>query len=332
MLAFRTASGLSLVSCLSLTGCLVSFEDYPLNALGHGGSSASASGSDAGGTSGGDAAGDSGPGGSAAGDLALGGSATGGTATGGSASGGDAMGGDATGGSATGGSATGGSATGGDTTGGAGTGGAPEGGSPAGGAGGGMMPPSDLLIDDFEDGDSQIALLAGRNGSWFVSNDGSGQQTPDPRAACLPSLLSPSRGASTMALHTTGSGFYNWGAMVGANFLVSGMTVLPYDISTHLGVTFTAKIGRPTSVKQVRVSIRNYDTLYGCTVCGDPFGASATISDTFQTIQLPFASMKQQGFGKPQLANFDTKRTYAVTFAWGAHETFDVWIDDVGFY
>jgi hypothetical protein len=321
MLALRTSSALSLVTALSLTGCLVSFEDYPLSALGSGGSRASESGSDAGGASAGIAAGDSGPGGSAAGDLALGGSASGGAAMGGSATGGDT----------TGGAAMGGSAAGGDA-GGAGMGGAPAGGSAAGGAGGAVMPPSDLLIDDFEDGDNLIVPVAGRNGAWFVSNDGSSQQTPDPKMACLPSLLNPPRAASTMALHTTGANFTTWGAMVGANFVVNGITVQPYDISAHLGVTFTAKIGKATSVKQVRVSIRNYDTLYGCTVCGDPFGATATMSDTFTTIQVPFASMKQQGFGKPQLPNFDTKRTYAITFSWAAHQTFDVWIDDVAFY
>ncbi len=296
MFAFRTASAVSLVACLSLTGCLVSFEDYPLSALG--GASASASGSDAGGASGGEAAGDSGPGGSAAGDLALGGSATGGDSS----------------------------------TGGAGSGGEPAGGSAAGGTGGSSMPPSDLLIDDFEDGNSQVVLVAGRNGSWFVSNDGTAQQTPAPAEPTLPSLLSPPSGASTRALHTTGSGFYIWGAMVGANFVVTGATAMPYDISTHQGLTFTAKIGKPWSVKQVRVSIRNYDTLYACTTCGDHFGATATMSDTFATIVVPFSSFKQQGWGRPLVASFATNKTYAVTFLWAAHQTFDVWIDDVAFY
>jgi hypothetical protein len=314
MFALRTAPALSLVTCLSLTGCLVSFEDYPLSALGRGGASTSTSGSDAGG----EAAGASGPGGSAAGDLALGGSATGGTATGGSAAGGDAAGGSATGGD--------------NSAGSAGSGGVPAGGSATGGTGGSSTPPSELLIDDFEDGDSQVALVAGRNGSWFVSNDGTAQQAPAPAAPTLPSLLAPPRGASTRALHTTGAGFTTWGAMVGANFVVTGATAMPYDISSHQGLTFTAKIGKLTSVKQVRVSIRNYDTLYACTTCGDHFGATATMGDTFTTIQVPFSSFKQQGWGRPLVPSFATNKTYAFTFVWAAHQTFDVWIDDVAFY
>jgi hypothetical protein len=195
------------------------------------------------------------------------------------------------------------------------------------------MPPSDLLIDDFEDGDDQLMRIAGRDGSWFVSNDGSyrSQQTPDPGMDTLPSLLAPPRGTSTRAMHTTGSGFTNWGALIGANFLM-GTTPSPYDISAHQGLTFAAKIGNPMAARLLRVSIRNYDTLYGCTDCGDHFGAPATLGEAFQTIIVPFSSFKQQGWGKPQMATFDATRTYAVTFVWAARQNFDVWIDDLSFY
>jgi hypothetical protein len=199
-----------------------------------------------------------------------------------------------------------------------------------GGSGGAAI--SDLLIDDFEDGDAQIALVAGRNGSWFSANDGSGQQSPAPNAATLPTLLSPARGTSTLALHTSGSGFTGWGALVGANFAVNGTTALAYDISAQQGLSFWAKLGKATSVKQVRVSIRDYDTLYGCTTCGDHFGITATLTDTFQSIQVPFSSMTQLGWGRPKAAAFDPKRTYAVTFVWSPYQSFDVWIDDLTFY
>jgi hypothetical protein len=251
MVAVRAACCLALAPCLVLTGCLVSFEDYPVGPLG----SADA----------------------------------GAPATGGAAS-------------------------------------------ETGGASGADAAASTLLIDDFEDGNSQVLLNAGRNGYWFTANDGTGMQSPDPHADALPELLSPPRGMSTRALHTSGSGFSVWGALVGANFVAVGMTAMPYSISAYQGVTFTAKLGRVGVTAKARLSITNYDTLYGCTTCDDHFGATVTFSDAFQTIQVPFASLKQTGFGKPLLPTFATDRAYSLQFSWAKAETFDVWIDDVSFY
>jgi hypothetical protein len=251
MLAVRTACCLALAPCLVLTGCLVSFEDYPVGPLGS----------------------------IDAGSLAMAGAA-----------------------------------------------------SETGGTGGANSGASTLLLDDFEDGNSQVLLNAGRDGYWFTANDGTGVQSPDPHADALPELLNPPRGMSTRALHTSGSGFSIWGALVGANFVSVGMTAMPYSISPYQGVTFTAKLGRAGVTAKSWLAITNYDTLYGCTTCDDHFGATVTFSDVFQTIQVPFASLKQTGFGKPLLPKFDTDRTYTLQFSWAKAETFDVWIDDVSFY
>ena len=271
---FAAVSTAVAMACLAMSGCLVSFEDYPLASLGSGGSGGlvSAGGSDAAGAS---------SGGSSAGDSAMAGATTAGSSAGGVPSAG-----------------------------------------------------FELSIDDFEDGDNQVALVAGRNGSWFAANDGSlqAQQTPDPFTACLPSLLVPPRGTSERALHTSGSGFNAWGALIGVNFLALGTTPTPYDISAYRGLSFAAKIGKADAAKQVRISIRNYDTLYGCTSCGDHFGVIATFGENFRTITVPFSNLKQQGWGRPLAPVFDTARTYAVTFTWAGHQIFDAWIDDLSFY
>ncbi|HWZ88479.1 MAG TPA: hypothetical protein VNW92_06500 [Polyangiaceae bacterium] len=294
VVAGRTAAALALVAGLSLTGCLVSFEDYPLAALNRGGAGGSgAAGADTGGaTTGGSETSDAGTGGSAGSESAVAGNGAGGMAAGGMAAGGMA----------------------------------------AGGSGGTDLRLSDLMIDDFEDGDGHILPLAGRNGSWFVANDGTAQQIPSPNAATLPSLLSPPNGASTRALHTSGYGFTGWGALIGANFVVSGTMPVLYDISAHKGVSFLAKLGKTTAASQLRVAIQDYDTRVDCSLCGDDFGALVTLGNTFQTITVPFSSLKQAGWGKPQAAAFDPTRTYALTFSWPPHVTFDVWIDDVSFY
>ncbi|HEY4103021.1 MAG TPA: hypothetical protein VGM44_03985 [Polyangiaceae bacterium] len=204
-------------------------------------------------------------------------------------------------------------------------------GSSAGGAGG-VDTASIDLIDDFEDGDAQLSLVGGRDGSWFITNDGHGQQTPLPNGPTLPSLLMPPRGMSTRAMHTTGSGFSVWGAALGVNFL-SGMAPPPYDVSMYQGLTFALKLGKPTAVKPMRVAVSDYDTTYGCRTCGDHFGSSVNAGDEFTIIQLPFSSFKQLGFGTaPPSHAFDPKRTYTVYFSWTQNQTFDVWIDDLSFY
>jgi hypothetical protein len=291
--ALRTISSLAIVICLSPTGCLVSFTDYPVGTLGgpNGARGGSSNVTGSGGAGGLDAGGSDSP------NLDAGGS--------------DALVSDA-----------------GDAGGVVDAGGTSQGGSDVAGSG---SPPSDLMIDDFEDDDSQILLNAGRNGSWFVLNDMAGVQTPAAHGEFC-SLLTPARGASTRALHTTGSGFKTWGALVGADFVVNGTAAAAYDISAYQGVTFWAKLGKASATKGMRVSIRTYETVYACTSCGDHFGSVATLSDTFQSFQLPFSDMKQAGWGKPQVATFDLARAYAVIFGWGVDEPFDAWIDDLSFY
>jgi hypothetical protein len=252
-------------------------------------------------------------------------------ARGGATAGDSSLGGSAPGGSSSGGDAQGGSASGGEDVGGTSAGGTPSGGS--GGSGGGDIGPDQLLIDDFEDGDSQLLPNAGRNGAWFTSNDGSSQQNPNPNGDCLPLLLSPPRPGSTRALHTTGANFTTWGALIGANFSVNGAAVQAYDISAHTGITFSARLGKSTAAKMMRVQISDANTMNvpGCTGCGDHFGTTVYLGDMFQTFRVPFAMFKQQGWGK-QFPAFDATKAFTLSFLWGPRQTFDAWIDDVAFY
>lgn len=205
---------------------------------------------------------------------------------------------------------------------------------PASGTAGGEAPAPTFPIDDFEDGDNQVLLLAGRDGYWFTSNDGSspGKQTPDPRAPANPELLVPPHGASTRAMHTTGSGFNIWGALVGLNFHADGTGALPYNVGAYQGLIFSAKLGRNGALSKARLALTNSDTLYGCTVCDDHFGTTVTVGNEFQAIRVPFADLKQAGFGKPLLTTFDATRVYALQLSWTKGQVFDLWIDDISFY
>ncbi len=305
---------LGLCSALALSGCLVSFQDFP---LGVGGASAAGAGALAAGGAGAITGSDGGDG------SALGGSS--------SSAGDDSSGGGVAG--STGGSA--GAATGGASDGGGGASAGQGASSGSGGSAGTMsMPPMDLMIDDFEDGDALILPNAGRSGAWFAANDGTlyAAQTPDTRGPINPSMLMPARMMSMRAMHTTGYGYKTWGAYIGASFVGIDPKEKAYDVSAHQGVQFYGKLGRANVFPGVRVAMRDYDTFVGCSNCGDNFGADITVTDAFQLIQVPFSSLKQRGWGMPLVASFDPTQAYGIIFSWDANQSFDLWIDDLSFY
>jgi hypothetical protein len=189
-----------------------------------------------------------------------------------------------------------------------------------------------LLIDDFEDGNNQLALIDGRDGPWFEANDGRGMQAPDPRAQVLPVLLMPPHGTSMRGMHTSGAGFTLWGAYLAVHFVSNGQTGVPYDISNHSGVTFSAKLGNGMVTPHVRFEISETGTSVNCTTCGDHFGSQVALTMDWQTVTVPFSSLSQIGYGRPVQTAFDPTQALGLYFDWAANENFDFWLDDVWFY
>src|SRR3954468_23110483 len=64
------------------------------------------------------------------------------------------------------------------------------------------------LLDNFEDGDSELMPVAGRNGAWFVANDLTPGASIHPAAGpANPERLEVPRCSSLFALHFIGDGF-----------------------------------------------------------------------------------------------------------------------------
>jgi hypothetical protein len=178
----------------------------------------------------------------------------------------------------------------------------------------------ETLIDDFEDGDSQLAPFGGRNGVWTAFNDGSGVETP-PAGPVLPEVLDTT---ANEQLHLTGSGFgaagrplpdgtFSYGAGVYANFVVDPTTGLPqpYNVSAYSGIAFTLVMRTPPTVPfvvafflqtQASVSIAAGGTCVAG--CFDGFGTDVPFfpdgsgTSTFQGV-IPWESLHQSGFGVP---------------------------------
>lgn len=309
----------ALATWLLLPSCLVSFKDYPLGAL-------------------------DGAGGDDAGTMPSAGTSSGGAST---SSAGTPSGGAASGGSvgATGAGAAGGTAVNGGTgaTGGtAESGGAPdtavgEGG--MGAAGAPVVVPPNPLLDDFEDGDASLPEHDGRSGSWYAANDGGfgGMQTPPNGADVVPALLNPKRGASTRGLHTLGGPFPTWGAMLGTAFATSGGEPVPYDLSGHKGLKIWLRAGssNPYATKKVRFNLPTTATTEGagdCTICDDHFGLDITLTTQWAQFDVPFASLKQRGNGRPTGGKLDLTQALGMDLLFAPNVSFDLWVDDVELY
>lgn len=199
------------------------------------------------------------------------------------------------------------------------------------------------LISDFETGKAEVAATAGRDGSWFLYNDGTGTQMP----VKIPNtpLAAEAGGAcsSAYAFHTTGTGFTVWGAGIGTDFAPkSGEARTLYDLSAYSGIALRAKAAATTPV---RVSISDINTAPEGLVCedttdntnparcGDYFGAEVTVGAEFADFTIKFSDMKQRGWGLPVAAGFDKTKAYTLRLqvkgSAQAPANFDLWLDDI---
>jgi len=98
---------------------------------------------------------------------------------------------------------------------------------------GGLVPAADGLIDDFEDGDNQTTLEAGRDGYWYTAHDSLGSEYTIPAQGF--STAEGGADGSAMAIHIKGKtgsgGDQAWGIELGMNFLNSQAE--QYDASKY---------------------------------------------------------------------------------------------------
>jgi len=85
---------------------------------------------------------------------------------------------------------------------------------------GSLEPAEDGLIDDFEDGNAQVASLAGRDGYWWLARDNQGSQFTTPEGAFA---VSGGGADSAEAIHVVGKTVPGsndaWGVEFGTDFL-----------------------------------------------------------------------------------------------------------------
>ena len=188
-----------------------------------------------------------------------------------------------------------------------------------------------LLIDDMEDGDSAICQWTGRQGSWFAAGDGtSADLTPPLGSTFVQALIPGGRGTSRYAARLTGSGFTDWGAMMGL-----GLWPQPYDASQVGGIKFSMKNNVPTMVLFPTVETAPPDQGGQCADqpgeynCGNWFSFKITTpSSDWKEYEVPFSALRQTAGS----ATWKPSPLLGVSFAPRRDTPFDVWVDDVQFY
>lgn len=197
----------------------------------------------------------------------------------------------------------------------------------------------ELLIDDMEDGDGFICASAGRHGSWFDLGDTSGgaRLTPRQDLPFTPTPLEGQQGASRYAAHFSGTGFDDWGALMGFNLNDQGFAGQPYDVRNLGGIKFRMKSNRPISV-QLRTPQTIALSEGGQCLddnnpenCNNHFSFPITApSKDWAEYEVPFTALRQHWYGGS--APWDPRMLIGISFNVGPSAPFDVWIDDIRFY
>ncbi len=177
--------------------------------------------------------------------------------------------------------------------------------------------PADRLLSDFESGTSQLAEVAGRDGSWIRGRDlTSSSVTIMPANGCA------ARGK--WAGHFATSPPTSWGNNWTAQFRANGSA---YDGSAYGGVSFWAAFGGDNGPPfGVPFGITTPDTVQPtCTThCDDHYMKSVTLTGNWQRYDIRFSELTQQK--TPQIP---LPRDQILGFIIWTHQQCDIWIDDV---
>lgn len=159
-------------------------------------------------------------------------------------------------------------------------------------------------------------------GSWFVYSDKSAKGVKKP-----PSVDEFMTAVESGALHTTGTGYTEWGGGVGTN-LIGAPMLTPVDASKYRGIKF--KASGKTPMKFLVGTVATMPEFGKCKKCYDHYMKVITdLSDEPKTIEITWADLKQTGWGDK--VKFDVKTIVALNFTSKDAMPWDFTLDDVSF-
>jgi hypothetical protein len=151
----------------------------------------------------------------------------------------------------------------------------------------------------------------------------------------------------------SGKGFTSYGPSLSSDFVykdgTTGMLVgEPKDGSMYTGVAFWARkgdtAGAAPTLRLIVNDVTSHELGGFCDpkaapgaggkesdACWDGWMTERALASTWTLVKVPFAALKQGGFGKKGEA-IQPDKLYGLTFQMPNMATFDFWIDDVVFY
>ncbi|MDX2020068.1 MAG: hypothetical protein SF187_07485 [Deltaproteobacteria bacterium] len=184
------------------------------------------------------------------------------------------------------------------------------------------QPQAYLIIDDLEDGDNLTGRTGGLGGNWEIWDDDSAKPTASVSNTCA------ALGKYAMHLSTTGQ--TGWGASASV-FFAAPPHPSPFNGSGWNAISFYMALSpNDTRPRTFRASVSTMETAWNgrCTSCVDNFGTGVAVTGRWQRFVLPFADLRQMGWGVPP-ASF--KLDEIVQFHVALDQKFDVWIDHIQF-
>jgi len=178
------------------------------------------------------------------------------------------------------------------------------------------------LLDDFEDGDDELAPLEQRAGFWRWARE---SDAPGTAPALLPVPRTEPSARNRLALHVKGGTLVDWGATVEVSFRAAC-----YDASAYGGIKLQAR-----GPGRIYVALREVGVIplaEGGTCqrdCHNPHVAKIELSREWRSYEFRWAELRQRGMDTPPLA---PSRLHSVAFLIRPEDTpYDVWLDDVRF-
>lgn len=181
---------------------------------------------------------------------------------------------------------------------------------------------TDVLLDDFNDGDGAIAT-AGFAGRWRTYSDGTGSVTPVEDANVVP---------AEGAIHVSGTGFSDWGVGLTVDLNSPAGQRQPIDLSGYRGLSIRARGTGSLAVEIVTPATTGADEGGTCTGdgCFGHYAAQLTLDASYADEVISFTALSQPDWA--QDTALDLTRVVAVNFlarADGGDANIDLWIDSM---
>ena len=185
------------------------------------------------------------------------------------------------------------------------------------------------IIDDFEDGDTSLPKIDGREGPWYHYGDSS----TGALGSIAPVVIS--RGASTRGMRTTGMGYSVWGSGAGTNLKQPPAGQTWYDASAYDSVTFWARAQAPITFLVVLPDIDTDPVGKTCVPanngCDHHYFKSVSVGTTWQRVTVAFADLSLEPGTMPVPTRFAPEAIVAVQFRFAPGLDYDLYLDDVAF-